>query len=76
MTIISPAAAAVRLRRGESFALTSGTSRREGTVVAVHPAGFVWFDDEETKRLLLADLAHWDAVEIGAAPVVSRVSRR
>lgn len=65
MTTICPAAAAVRLRRGDSFALTSGASRRRGIVVAVHPAGFVWFDDEETNRLVLADLAHWDAVEIG-----------
>jgi hypothetical protein len=71
MTIISPAAAAVRLRRGDSFALTSGGSRRRGVVVAVHPAGFVWFEDEETKRLLLADLAHWDAVEIGTSAAVA-----
>lgn len=66
MVSISPAAAMVRLRPGEAFALTAGTDTRNGTMLAVDPRGIVYFRDAATGRMLLADLAHWDAVQVPA----------
>jgi hypothetical protein len=66
MVSISPAAAMVRLRPGDRFALTSGTDTRGGTVLAVDLRGVVFFKDAATGKTLMADLAHWDAVQVPA----------
>jgi hypothetical protein len=61
---LSPAAALLRLRPGDTFALTAGPCRREGVVVAVDLRGIVRFTDPATGRTLMADLAHWESVEV------------
>ncbi|WP_138418833.1 hypothetical protein [Sinomonas gamaensis] len=66
MVSISPAAAMVRLRPGDVFALSSGTDTREGTVLTVDLRGIIRFRDGATGKTLMADLAHWDAVQVPA----------
>lgn len=49
---------------GDRIVLRAGTEARTGTVTSTHGDRFVRFADDATGRALLADLSHWDALEL------------
>lgn len=49
---------------GDRIVLRAGTETRTGTLTAAEEHDCVRFVDDTTGRALLADLSHWDAVEL------------